>query len=369
MKVISTLLPILSILLAALVPVSHATAIIECDREAVLANNLFYLGDCSEVVANTYSNQCYGLGTLPGGEVESTDIAAAINSYLESESPTNSPLRGLGEAFAAGGLATNLNPFLVVGIARYESIFGTTGPGIDETRNSFSRTASPDEPFIEVNGVRWYKYASFEASLIGEDNQFTFLSSSYINRLNLSTLYDFVSAYAPDLDEAGRQNYVEILENTIDMIVDASDNPTVFGCVAASSSGSYEDNVAAGQRMAAARGWSGNEWTCLFQLWTRESGWLHNAINDSPAAWRNDSNAYKADVNRNHLLDEGETINEPTEVAYGIPQAKPGTRMAEIADDWVYNPVTQIEWGLGYIQGRYRTPCSAWSHSESHGWY
>jgi hypothetical protein len=31
--------------------------------------------------------------------------------------------------------------------------------------------------------------------------------------------------------------------------------------------------------------------------------------------------------------------------------------------------VTQITWGLGYIQGRYGTPCGAWAKSQASGWY
>ena len=37
--------------------------------------------------------------------------------------------------------------------------------------------------------------------------------------------------------------------------------------------------------------------------------------------------------------------------------------------DWQTNPATQIAWGLGYISGRYGSPCGAWSHSQSTGWY
>ena len=55
--------------------------------------------------------------------------------------------------------------------------------------------------------------------------------------------------------------------------------------------------------------------------------------------------------------------------AYGIPQALPGSKMSSVAGDWATNPSTQITWGMQYIQGRYGTPCSAWAHSESVGWY
>ena len=93
-----------------------------------------------------------------------------------------------------------------------------------------------------------------------------------------------------------------------------------------------------GQQMAAARGWTGEEWTCLELLWERESGWNHQAAN-------------------------------PSSGAYGVPQALPGSKMASAGSDWATNPATQIEWGLGYIADRYGTPCGAWGHSESVGWY
>ncbi|UDY22915.1 lytic transglycosylase domain-containing protein [Nocardioides sp. Kera G14] len=85
-------------------------------------------------------------------------------------------------------------------------------------------------------------------------------------------------------------------------------------------------------------GWSGDQFGCLDRLWTRESGWRVNADN-------------------------------PSSSAYGIPQALPGSKMASAGPNWQTNPITQIKWGLGYIQGRYGSPCGAWGHSESYGWY
>lgn len=86
------------------------------------------------------------------------------------------------------------------------------------------------------------------------------------------------------------------------------------------------------------RGWSLVEYDCLVALWNRESHW----------------NVY---------------AENPTSGAYGIPQALPGDKMATVAADWQTNPETQIIWGLGYIAGRYGTPCGAWDHSERKGWY
>ena len=90
--------------------------------------------------------------------------------------------------------------------------------------------------------------------------------------------------------------------------------------------------------MVTARGWGSGEFDCLVALWNRESHW----------------NVYS------HNTSSG---------AYGIPQALPGEKMASVGADWATNPATQITWGLGYITGRYGTPCGAWNHSQAKGWY
>jgi hypothetical protein len=90
--------------------------------------------------------------------------------------------------------------------------------------------------------------------------------------------------------------------------------------------------------MVAARGWGESEFSCLVALWHKESGWRVNALNRSSGA-------------------------------YGIPQSLPGSKMASAGADWETNPATQIAWGLGYIGGRYGTPCGAWGHSQARGWY
>jgi hypothetical protein len=85
-------------------------------------------------------------------------------------------------------------------------------------------------------------------------------------------------------------------------------------------------------------GFSADQFSCLDSLWTKESGWNVSADN-------------------------------PSSSAYGIPQALPGSKMSSAGADWATNPVTQIRWGLGYIQDRYGSPCGAWAHSESSGFY
>ena len=101
---------------------------------------------------------------------------------------------------------------------------------------------------------------------------------------------------------------------------------------------SGEDPRSLARPLVAAQGWGDSEYQCLILLWNRESQW-------NPYA----ENAYSG--------------------AYGIPQALPGSKMASAGADWRTNPITQINWGIGYIKGRYGTPCSAWAHSNAVGWY
>jgi hypothetical protein len=84
-------------------------------------------------------------------------------------------------------------------------------------------------------------------------------------------------------------------------------------------------------------GFSTDQFGCLNDIWTRESGWIYNAENASGA--------------------------------YGIPQALPGDKMASAGPDWQTDPTTQIKWGLGYIKSVYGTPCDAWAFWQAHGWY
>ncbi|MFF4244265.1 lytic transglycosylase domain-containing protein [Streptomyces sp. NPDC001822] len=55
--------------------------------------------------------------------------------------------------------------------------------------------------------------------------------------------------------------------------------------------------------------------------------------------------------------------------AYGLVQALPGSKMASAGADWQTNPATQIKWGLSYMDGRYGSPCGAWSFWQANNWY
>lgn len=55
--------------------------------------------------------------------------------------------------------------------------------------------------------------------------------------------------------------------------------------------------------------------------------------------------------------------------AYGLPQALPGHKMASAGADWRTNPLTQIRWMYGYVNGRYGGSCNARAFKIRNGWY
>lgn len=55
--------------------------------------------------------------------------------------------------------------------------------------------------------------------------------------------------------------------------------------------------------------------------------------------------------------------------AYGLPMAKPGTKMRSAGADWRTNPRTQIRWMIGYVNARYGGACAAWEFWKRNRWY
>ncbi|WBB60498.1 LysM peptidoglycan-binding domain-containing protein [Streptomyces sp. WMMC500] len=81
-----------------------------------------------------------------------------------------------------------------------------------------------------------------------------------------------------------------------------------------------------------------DQFTCFSNIVERESGWDHTATN-------------------------------PSSGAYGLMQALPGDKMASAGADWRTNPVTQLKWGLDYMNERYGSPCGAWEFWQANNWY
>ncbi len=109
--------------------------------------------------------------------------------------------------------------------------------------------------------------------------------------------------------------------------------PAAPAMPATGGSPSHWEQVA--QRMAAERGWTGQDWAAIDSIIERESGWNPNAVN-------------------------------PTSGAYGIPQILPKAHPnVQLQGD----PVGQIRWLLDYIAGRYGDPLAALAFKNREGWY
>lgn len=85
-------------------------------------------------------------------------------------------------------------------------------------------------------------------------------------------------------------------------------------------------------------GWKHIQFSCINKLWTKESHWNYKAHNSRSGA-------------------------------HGIAQALPASKMEVVSTDWRTNPVTQIRWGLRYIEDRYQNPCGAWAKFKRSRYY
>lgn len=104
--------------------------------------------------------------------------------------------------------------------------------------------------------------------------------------------------------------------------------------------------VPLGHLLAAEAGWTeaNGQWSCLYALWNRESGWTTPDTNSSSGA-------------------------------AGIPQALPPSKMGPGWDETSGGRPTlralkiQIRWGIGYIKARYGDACSALANSNAYNYY
>lgn len=114
---------------------------------------------------------------------------------------------------------------------------------------------------------------------------------------------------------------------------------------------SAQQNQDTAQLLAASYGWSqaqnDTEWNALLKLWNQESGWDNLARNPSSGAF-----GIAQALGHGQQGTAGKYGNE-----YPSKAANDGDATA------------QIEWGLGYIQGRYGDPVAAWQHEQQFNWY
>ncbi|MGW1727072.1 aggregation-promoting factor C-terminal-like domain-containing protein [Streptomyces sp. NPDC002306] len=105
------------------------------------------------------------------------------------------------------------------------------------------------------------------------------------------------------------------------------------------SSFSVQSSYTVGQIQAMARQMVPSaQFQCFSNIVDHESSWNYHAVNASSGA-------------------------------YGLFQALPASKYSTAGSDWQTNPATQIKWGLSYMDGRYGSPCEAWSFWQANHWY
>ena len=144
---------------------------------------------------------------------------------------------------------------------------------------------------------------------------------------------------APDLSERSRRDVSRSADRTslVDAKKDSLDQDS-GGQQTKTEDLSSADPRDIARAMLPEFGFSESDFDCLDALYMSESGWNPHADN-------------------------------PSSSAYGIPQALTGGTHEDLPADYMTNPASQIRWGLQYIRNTYGSPCSAWSHSQSNGWY
>ncbi len=86
------------------------------------------------------------------------------------------------------------------------------------------------------------------------------------------------------------------------------------------------------------RGWSEKDYEAVLNIVQKESNFNPNSVNKKSGAC-------------------------------GLFQAYPCSKAVKKYKDYKSNYISQIKWGLDYIQARYNNPASAWLFWQNHKWY
>lgn len=284
---------------------------------------------------------------LAGRQALEPGPLAAFSVYVDgTEVPIESNARTLAEALADAGIVVDAD----------DIVSAPLGSELEPGQQVTIQRVSGDQVVEEV--VDAYETVEVKTDALYKDQKR--VTTEGVDGLTVTTY----AISLVDGEESSREVLASVLvRERVDKVVEvgtkerpvvvaAPPRPTSSSSGSSSSSSSSAparpaapaapaytgDVVALGQSMAAARGWTGEQWNCLYSLWQKESNWNPYAQN-------------------------------PSSGAYGIPQSLPGNKMATHGADWRTNPATQIAWGLDYIAGRYGTACGAWNHSVARNWY
>lgn len=258
----------------------------------------------------------FGIGILMAGSITATALPTPI-----SAPPVTGDQQTVEERLRDAFLPP-LNPAYDSEIDMIESY---TVAAQEEIKTIISAAATNKQAKEEAIRLAEEQAAAAEAARIAAEQEAARVAAEEASR---------IAAEQEAIRVAAEQEVARVAAEEEAARVAAEKKPASRSAVRADTQGSR--TIAA--QMVAEHGWNDAEFICLESLWQKESNWQHTAEN-------------------------------PSSGAYGIPQSLPGNKMASAGSDWQTNPATQITWGLGYIEGRYGSPCGAWEASQAKGWY
>ncbi|TXK13811.1 lytic transglycosylase domain-containing protein [Microbacterium hatanonis] len=297
--------------------------------------------------------------TAPSAEAQAEAGASTPTFSLVSSSTYSAPLKAtvtpaVPEETVAADEAVEAAASVTSAAASVQADIAASGLDIGEPDTSVDTAA------LEEAAARLDAADALPAPLVPSiTEEVTELIASVDSRVNqLRGSLDGAAAKKAEEEAAAEQARIEAEAAAAEAAEAAASAPVSTSSTSSASTGSSSasapsapipsggtggDNSPEGAKATAyamlqARGWGDDQYSCLVSLWNKESGWNYQAMNRSSGA-------------------------------YGIPQALPGSKMSSAGADWQTNAATQISWGLGYISGRYGTPCGAWGQSQSVGWY
>lgn len=170
--------------------------------------------------------------------LDPSNMSQAINQYILKASP-NSRMKGLGDTIVASAKASNISPFLIVGIAQKESGIADPNYGdgwnVINANNSFGRAATSSQPH-KVGSRLWYYWTSIKASVdstapenlnksYGGDIA-AYIRNVYEAQLNTNDISAFMNRYAPPSDGNDTVGYIASLKKAIDEMVSLAGGQT-----------------------------------------------------------------------------------------------------------------------------------------------
>ncbi len=250
---------LISLISFILIPPLSAMAITPNDLQSLQGDSIFYWPNqqCNANSNNgSSSNNLGGPGNgAPNGaefpNLNPLSMANAINKWIISQNP-NSELKGLGSTIVADGQHSNVNPFLIVEIAKEESSLASpTDYNVIHGNNSFGRTASPGQPSFQ-GSKSWYYWSSVKASVdysapenVGKSyggDMGSYLRAEYGSELNSNNIVAAIEAYAPPSANNTAQ-YIQNIQTWMTQLI----NYTTSSSSSSSNSGSSTSSSSSSQ--------------------------------------------------------------------------------------------------------------------------